>query len=110
MDTKLDASQQHALLAKKVEYILGCIRKSVDSRIGQVILLYCAVVRHIWSAGSSAGLSVHMFLILGVRDKCEHTESIEGDSGTGAPDVLCQMGMLSLEKSRVGSQITYGGE
>lgn len=38
MDTKLDRSQQYALVAKKNKSILGCIRRNAVSRLREVIL------------------------------------------------------------------------
>ncbi|GAB0179711.1 mitochondrial enolase superfamily member 1 [Grus japonensis] len=56
-DEKLITNQQWAFVAKAATSILGCIRKSITIRLREVILpLYSALVGHIWSAGSSAGL------------------------------------------------------
>jgi len=57
VDTKLSGSQQYALVAKKVDSLLGCIRQHLASTMGEVILpLHSVLERHFWSAVSSAGL------------------------------------------------------
>jgi len=47
MDKKQNMSHQRAFAARKVNYILGCIKKGVASREREVIVpLYSALVRH----------------------------------------------------------------
>jgi len=57
VDSKYTISQQCALVSKKANSILGCIRKSFVNRSREVIIPLCSsLVRHTWSSGSSSGL------------------------------------------------------
>ena len=57
VDIKLTMSEQRALVAKAANSLLDSIRRNVASRLREVILLHSsALVRRIWSAGSSPGL------------------------------------------------------
>lgn len=44
VDSRLTISQQHALVIKKASGILGCIKKSVTSRLREVIHLFCSAL------------------------------------------------------------------
>lgn len=45
-----------ALATKAANSFLGCIRQSITYRLQPVILPFSALMRHIWSTGSNAGL------------------------------------------------------
>ena len=44
MDRKLDVSQQCVLLAQKTNCTMGCIKRSMASRLREVILPLCSVL------------------------------------------------------------------
>jgi len=46
VEEKLNMTQQYVITAQKVKHILGCIKRSMTSRLQEVILpLYSALVR-----------------------------------------------------------------
>ena len=84
VDGKLTVSQQCALTAQKANCVLGCIKRSVASRLREVILpLYSALMRphvqycvQLW--GPQCKKDTDML-------KCGPEEGHEEDQGAGAP-------------------------
>lgn len=57
MDSELDMMQQFALAAKMAKGILGCVKRSKENRMRQVVMpLYLLLLRPYPDTGSSAGL------------------------------------------------------
>jgi len=57
MDNRFAMSQQWALVAKKANSIPGCIKKTVASRLREVILpIYYTLGGYIWNTVFSAGI------------------------------------------------------
>jgi len=65
VEHEMAVSQQQAFVVKKANSILGCVRTVASRSSGVIHPLCAALVRHIWSAGPSAGFRV--------QERCGHT-------------------------------------
>ena len=102
MDTKMNMSQQCALVAKKSNGTLGSVRQSIASRSREVILPhYSALVRHSWSTVSGSGLpSTRGKKLLG-RVQQRTMKMMKGLEHLSYEERLRVLGLFRLEKSRL---------
>ena len=99
VDTKLTVSQHWALAAKAADGILGCIRRSVASRLRETILLVCSALVRSHLESWAPQYEKDMDVLETVQQRA--TKMAKGLEPVSYEEGLREMGLFSLEKRRV---------
>ena len=108
MDGKLDISQQCAIATQKVNRILDCIKRSVASRMREVILPLCSALMRthleyciqIWSPQYRRDMDLSECIQRSATKMMQRMEPLSYE------DRLSELGLFSLEERRLQGDLT----